>query len=121
MFFSKRIVSIADISKYIVTKCYRDNCPISNLQLQDILLVLEKKLKKKNVVFDNNSKIDRNGLICFAGSYWTYCGWGVMPILIDSGMPITEDLYNLLNPTIEKMRVMRPWERDKYVKRFQLV
>ena len=31
------IYSALDLSKYIVSKCVRENCPVSNLQLQKIL------------------------------------------------------------------------------------
>ena len=32
-----------DLSKYIVSKCVRDNIPISNLQLQKILYYIQKE------------------------------------------------------------------------------
>ena len=32
-----------DLAKYIVSKCYYDGCPISNLQLQKILYYIQKE------------------------------------------------------------------------------
>ena len=34
--------SALDLSKYIVSKCVREHCPISNLQLQKILYYIQK-------------------------------------------------------------------------------
>ena len=49
--------SALDIAKYIISKCNRENCPISNLQLQKILYNLQKAflqselgLQRKRVV-----------------------------------------------------------------------
>ena len=42
--------SAVELSKYIITKCARDNKPISNLQLQKILYFIQKEyLQKKGV------------------------------------------------------------------------
>ena len=35
------------LSKYIVTKCIEDNCPISNLQLQKILYYIQRDFLKR--------------------------------------------------------------------------
>ena len=45
-------LSAVDLSKYIVTKCAVDDCPISNLQLQKILYYIQKYfLKHDSIAF----------------------------------------------------------------------
>lgn len=40
-----------DLSKYIVSRCVNDGCPISNLQLQKILYYIQKEfLQTRNEV-----------------------------------------------------------------------
>ena len=44
-----------DLSKYIVSKCIRDDHPISNLQLQKILYYIQKDfLKKGKIAFPDD-------------------------------------------------------------------
>ena len=49
--------SAVELSKYIITKCAKENKPISNLQLQKILYFIQKEyLQKKGVpAFDDPS------------------------------------------------------------------
>ena len=41
--------SALDIAKYIISKCNRENCPISNLQLQKILYNLQKAFLQRDL------------------------------------------------------------------------
>lgn len=41
--------SALDIAKYIISKCNRENCPISNLQLQKILYNLQKAFLQSEI------------------------------------------------------------------------
>ena len=43
MFGGMNMYKAIDLSKYIVSKCVRDNIPISNLQLQKILYYIQRE------------------------------------------------------------------------------
>ena len=46
--------SAVELSKYIVTKCANDKCPITNLQLQKILYYIQKDyLSRNELAFDD--------------------------------------------------------------------
>ena len=48
-----------ELSKYIVSKCVHDKCPISNLQLQKILYYIQKDfLSRGDVAFDTSLQIN---------------------------------------------------------------
>ena len=73
--------SAVELSKYIITKCARENKPISNLQLQKILYFIQKEyLQKKGVpAFNDPIEAWRFGPVV-PESYYFFCGAGAMPI-----------------------------------------
>lgn len=44
----KRPYKAMDVAKYIITKCARNEHPISNLQLQKILYILQKEYLQRD-------------------------------------------------------------------------
>ena len=73
-------LSAVDLSKYIVTKCAVDDCPISNLQLQKILYYIQKYfLKHDSIAFYDDIEAWQFGPVV-PSSYYRFCGFGAMPI-----------------------------------------
>lgn len=69
-----------DLAKYIVNKCIKDECPISNLQLQKILYCIQIDfLKRGNRIFYADFEARAFGVM-IPEVYYHYCGYGVMPI-----------------------------------------
>lgn len=104
------MINAIDLAKYIVSKCSRDECPISNLQLQKILFFIQ-----KNRLVQNGWSIKDD-----------FEAWQYGPVIrsvynffsIYAGIKIDEVFrYNLpdyvmedVNDTVEKLRKMDPWE-----------
>ena len=99
------------LSKYIVTKCIEDNCPISNLQLQKILYYIQRDfLKRGEAAFPDIIEAWQFGPVV-PNIYYYYCGFGAMPISIPEEKPTlkSEDVF-LINHIIESKRTLDPWD-----------
>lgn len=99
-----------DLSKYIVSKCKKDNHPISNLQLQKILYYIQKEfLKKGSAAFLDEIEAWQFGPVV-PGVYYHFCGFGAMPIFnsCDDYLINTEDA-SAIDRIIEEKRVLDPW------------
>ena len=58
------------LSRYIVSKCVQDGCPISNLQLQKILYYVQKEfLKSGKPAFSD----DIEAWQCILSVLWIWC------------------------------------------------
>lgn len=103
--------SAVELSKYIITKCARDNKPISNLQLQKILYFIQKEyLQKKGVpAFNDPIEAWRFGPVV-PEAYYFFCGAGAMPITdIYDDSDISSSDKELVNKVVEEKRVIDPW------------
>lgn len=101
------------VAEYIVSKCCREKCPISNLQLQKILYYIQ-------VVF-----LRELGYPCFVEdveawkfgpvvrvAYNNYCGYGAMPIyeLVCDNQIFSQEEKNIVDRIVEEKRVLKPWQ-----------
>ena len=69
-----------DLSKYIVSKCVRDNFHISNMQLQKILYYIQKDfLRCGELAFDAAFEAWAFGAVV-PEVYYYFCGFVAMPI-----------------------------------------
>lgn len=103
--------SVIDISKYIVTKCIDDGCPISNLQLQKILYYIQKKyLNRGTCAFREEIEAWQFGPVV-PESYYRFSGFGAMPITLryDSDNIDMNDRA-IIDPIIEEKRKLNPWD-----------
>lgn len=100
-----------DLSKYIVSKCIQENCPISNLQLQKILYYIQKDfLSRGEMAFSDDIEAWQFGPVV-PNVYYHYCGYGAMPISIASGsseISIFDECY--VDNIVEAKRELDPWE-----------
>ena len=103
--------SAVELSKYIITKCAKENKPISNLQLQKILYFIQKEyLQKKGVpAFNDPIEAWRFGPVV-PESYYFFCGAGAMPITdIYDDFCISPADAELIDKIVEEKRVLDPW------------
>ena len=81
-----------DIAKYIINKCTIEQCPISNLQLQKILYCIQRDIPEV---------------------YYRYCGFGALGICIKYDVDMDSDYAAIINPIIERKRMMNSWDWSK--------
>jgi Uncharacterized phage-associated protein len=100
-----------DLSKYIVSKCVRDNIPISNLQLQKILYYIQKEFlrDKGQVSFSDDIEAWQFGPVV-PNVYYFFCGFGAMPIsrMYDDISVSGIDLVKV-DAIVEEKRILDPW------------
>lgn len=103
--------SAVELSKYIITKCAKENKPISNLQLQKILYFIQKEyLQKKGVpAFDDPIEAWRFGPVV-PEAYYFFCGAGAMPITdIYENFDIGSADVELIDRVVKEKRALDPW------------
>ena len=97
-----------EIAKYIIDKCTKDNCPISNLQLQKILYYIQREfLQQGEIAFPEEIEAWQFGPVV-PEVYRQYCGFGALPIRMRYMVRIELDDIRMINPIIEKKRISNP-------------
>lgn len=99
------------LSNYIVYKCIKDGCPISNLQLQKILYYIQKRfLDMGSIAFNDRIEAWQFGPVV-PNVYYRFCVFGSMPIsnLIGSHNLFGSDL-RIVDEVVEEKRSLYPWE-----------
>ena len=104
-------LSAVDLSKYIVTKCAVDDCPISNLQLQKILYYIQKYfLKHDSIAFYDDIEAWQFGPVV-PNSYYQFCGFGAMPITNEYKTVIeNNESKKAIDRIVEEKRALDPWQ-----------
>lgn len=104
-------LSAVDLSKYIVTKCAVDDCPISNLQLQKILYYIQKYfLKHDSIAFYDDIEAWQFGPVV-PNSYYQFCGFGAMPITNEYKTAIENIESKIaIDKIVEEKRALDPWQ-----------
>lgn len=99
------------IAKYAITKCVKDGCPISNLQLQKILYYIQKLfLGRGKVAFYDKIEAWQFGPVVPA-VYYQFCGFGAMPITMEFDVDVDIDGAGTgIDRLIEEKRVLNPWD-----------
>ena len=106
--------SAVELSKYIITKCARENKPISNLQLQKILYFIQKEYLQKKCVpaFDDPIEAWQFGPVV-PNAYYRFCGYGGMPILNEYTSDIAKSDSAFIDPIVCEKRSLDPWNLVK--------
>lgn len=98
------------IAKYIINKCTIDQHPISNLQLQKILYCIQRDfLKNDMLAFDDDFEAWQFGPV-IPEVYYLFCGFGAIRIQMKYDLDISSDYAALINPIIERKRLLNPWD-----------
>ena len=100
-----------ELSTYIVSKCIKEDCPISNLQLQKILYYIQKAfLDRGDRAFSDNIEAWQFGPVV-PNVYDQYCGYGAMPISFSSiKYDVAKEDKQLIDSIVESKRVLAPWD-----------
>ena len=104
------VSSAIELSKYIVTKCANDKCPITNLQLQKILYYIQKDyLSRNELAFDDLFEAWQFGPV-IRKVYYYFCGNGAMPIISKYDTVIDKSDRCHVDPIVEEKRKLDPWD-----------
>ena len=100
-----------ELSTYIVSKCIKEDCPISNLQLQKILYYIQKAfLNRGDRAFSDNIEAWQFGPVV-PNVYDHYCGYGAMPISFSSiKYDVAKEDKQLIDSIVGSKRVLAPWD-----------
>ena len=102
--------SALDIAKFIINKCTQERLPISNLQLQKILYYVQREfLQQGTKAFSEEIEAWQFGPVV-PEVYKQYCGFGAMPIRMRYMIDIKQDYTMIINPIVEKKRLLNPWD-----------
>lgn len=106
----EKMYSALNMAKYIIDKCTKDRYPISNLQLQKILYYIQREfLQQGTVAFPESIEAWQFGPVV-PEVYKQYCGFGALPIRMRYVVDIRSSDENIINPIIEKKRILNPWD-----------
>lgn len=110
-------LSAVDLSKYIVSKCYLDDCPVTNVELQCLLYIIQRKfLACYMIAFYDDFEAWTFGAVV-PNSYYRFCGFGAMPIThINYEINIEEKRKKFLDLIIETYRRNDPFKLIDEVK-----
>lgn len=104
------VSSAIELSKYIVTKCANDKCPITNLQLQKILYYIQKDyLSRNDLAFVDLFEAWQFGPV-IRKVYYYFCGNGAMPIISKYDTKIDKSDRCHVDPIVEEKRKLDPWD-----------
>lgn len=110
-------LSAVDLSKYIVSKCYLDDNPVTNIKLQCLLYIIQRKFLACDLIafFDDFEAWDFGAVV--PNSYYRFCGFGAMPIThINYEINIEEKHKKFLDLIIETYRGNDPFKLIDEVK-----
>lgn len=103
-------MSAIELAKYVVTKCVKDDQPISNLQLQKILYYIQKDyLSRSDLAFSDEIEAWKFGPAVREVYYW-FCGFGAMPIRAVYDVSISSADTKKVDPIVEEKRSKSPWD-----------
>lgn len=100
-----------EIAKYVVSKCCKDDCPISNLQLQKILYFIQMTnlQKYKCPLFSDLIEAWQFGPV-IPEVYYHYCGYGAMKITSIENSSFSEKDSCIVDNIVEEKRILDPWD-----------
>lgn len=99
------------IAKYIINLCAEDNQPVSNLQLQGILYIIQKTFLQAGVsVFEDEFEAWPIGPVILR-VYNSYCGFGALRIrLFFPDVQVPDEFRKIIDCIIRTKRKLAPWE-----------
>lgn len=113
------IYTAIDIAKYIINKCTVDKKPISNLQLQGILYVLQRSELQATgqSLFNDNIEAWKFGTVV-PEVYYRFCGFGSMDIAMEFTVNIEKENTKYIDATVGILReygglTLARWTREK--------
>jgi ABC-type transporter lipoprotein component MlaA len=84
------------IAKYVVTRRYNNNKPISNIDLQKVLKLIQ---DETNLFSDSYEQLNR--IYCYPNVYYHFAGFGVMPITNKYNIGISKYVTDKIDDIID--------------------
>ena len=98
------------IAHYIIDKCTREGCPVSNLQLQKILYYIQRSFLKVGLIaFPEEIEAWQFGPVVRV-VYNNYCGFGAAKIRMLYDISLRREIQRMMDPIIREKRVLNPWD-----------
>lgn len=99
------------VAKYIISRCAEDNEPVSNLQLQGILYIIQKTFLRAGIpVFEDEFEAWQIGPVILK-VYNSYCGFGALRIrLFFPDVQVPDEFRKKIDCIIIAKRQLAPWE-----------
>lgn len=103
--------SALDIAKYVISKCAKEGEPVSNLQLQGILYIIQKVFLNIGMrAFEDDFEAWQIGPV-IRDVYNRYCGFGALKIRLSfPDILPSEEFRVIADPIIAAERQKMPWE-----------
>ena len=106
------IYKALDIAKYVVSVCYEQGAPVTNLKLQKILYFIQKDFIKRNTLaFSDDIEAWKFGPVV-PSVYYHFCHFGSMPITEEYKTNIFPDEVenkNAIDHVIQDNYKIYPW------------
>lgn len=99
------------VAKYIINRCTEDNEPISNLQLQGILYIIQKTFLRAGIpAFEDEFEAWQIGPVILR-VYNSYCGFGALRIrLFFPDVQVPDEFRKIADFIIISKRKLAPWK-----------
>lgn len=98
------------VAEYVVDKCTREGCPISNLHLQKILYYLQRSyLRNGAELFRDEIQAWKFGPVV-SEVYYNYCGYGSLPIEEYNGDTLDQNDMMKIDNIVDQYKYKNPWE-----------
>lgn len=102
-----------DLAKYVINKTIDLKRPLSNLQLNKVLFILNRKHIEyfNETLIDDEFEVTENGII-YRDVFREFCIFGANPITIKQKTDFIpkQDSWNFYENQISFISVMQPWE-----------
>lgn len=105
------MIRALDIANYVISKCAEEREPVSNLQLQGILYIVQKTFLNIGMrAFEDDFEAWQIGPVV-REVYNQYCGFGALKIRLSyPGILPSEGFRVIADPIIVAERQKMPWE-----------
>lgn len=100
-----------DVAKYIISKCNQEQEPVSNLQLQKILYIIQKTfLQIGSSAFEDDFEAWQIGPV-IREVYNQYCGFGASKIRLSyPDVHVSDKFREMADFIITSKRRLEPWQ-----------
>ena len=107
-----------DVAKYIISKCNQEQEPISNLQLQKILYIIQKTfLQIGSSAFEDDFEAWQIGPV-IREVYNQYCGFGGSKIRLSyPDVQVSDEFRKIADFIIISKRKLEPWQISEEVQK----
>lgn len=101
---------VIEVAKFVISYCMGKGTPVSNLQLQKILYYLQVYCRRNGVdLLRQDIYAWQHGPVV-PEAYYRFSGYGASKIQNLYSTEIESQVQDMIQPVIEKLRKIAPWE-----------